>query len=133
MFSNFAEIGADWSPPNPAEVVKVRFHLPVDAYVYISSSGEVTFSSNSMSCSGIAAFWIAVDDKTRMADWDNYKFREGGFSVSTFYRLKKGPHTAYLVGRPCDASYKFGYMSANIVVIATQQGAIGNNSWFTQQ
>jgi len=132
MFSNFAEIGADWNPTYPAEIVKVSFHLPVDAYVYISTSGEVTFSSGSTSCSGLATLWIRVDEKTGRADWDTYRFHEGGFSVSSFYRLKKGDHTAYLLGRPYATSYKLAYMSANIVVIATQQGSIGRNSWFIQ-
>jgi hypothetical protein len=132
MFSNFAEIGADWNPAYPAEIVKVSFHLPVDAYVYISSSGEVTFSSGGKSCPGLATLWIVVDDKTRVADWDTYRFREGGFSVSSAYRLRKGDHTAYLLGRPHETSYKLAYMSANIVAIATQQGSIGENSWFIQ-
>jgi hypothetical protein len=145
MFGNFVEIGADWDPgPGNAEIAHVSFHLPVDAYVYVSSSGEVTFVSKEVSSSGAvnlvragpsssasANLWIAMDDKSRVADWDTTRrFHDSGFSVSSMYKLKKGPHTAYLMGCPCGSSYNLGYMDASIVVIATQNGTIGKNSCF---
>jgi hypothetical protein len=131
MFGNFVEIGADWNPgPGKAEITNVSFTLPVDAYVYVASSGEVTFASGGKSSSGSASVWIAVDEKSRTADWDTYRFHEGGFSVSSIYKLKKGSHTAYVMGLPRENS--FGYLSANIVVIAAENGTIGKNSWFIQ-
>jgi hypothetical protein len=36
------------------------------------------------------------------------------------------------MGLPREASYGFGNMSANVVVIATQEGAIGKNGWFVR-
>jgi len=133
MFGRFAEIGADWNPPRPAEVASVSFDLPVDAYVYCACSGEVTFVQGGRISAGLAQFWIAVDEKTRRADWDTYRFHEGGFSVSSMYKLKAGHHTAYLKGQCQGEGYNFGYMSAHIVVIATQEGAIGGSSWFNRE
>ncbi len=133
MFGNFAERGADWNPGNPAEIVKVSFFLPVDAYVFLMGSGEVTFVRGTAGSPGVAEFWIAVDNKGRRADWDMYKFHEGSFAVSCMYKLKKGPHTAYLLGQPHNGGYNFGYMSANLTAIATQEGGWSGNSWFTTE
>jgi len=133
MFGRFAEIGADWNPPRPAEIVRVSFDLPVDAYVYCACSGEVTFVHEGAGCPGLAQFWIAVDEKGRRADWDTHRFHEGSFSVSSMYKLKAGHHTAYLMGRPHGDAYNFGYMSAHIIAIATQEGTIGANSWFNRE
>lgn len=131
MFGNFAEIGADWNPGNPAQIVNVSFYLPVNAYVYVTSSGETSFICGTSGCPGTAQMWIAIDDKDKRADWDTYKFQDS-FSISSMYKLKKGYHTAYLMGQPRDDA-NFGYTSANIVAIATQKGTIGGNSWFVQE
>ncbi len=130
IFSNFTERGADWNPPAPAEIIMVSFSLPVDAYVCLIASGEVTFVLGERSCPGLAQFWIAMDEKGRRADWDTYKFHEGAFSLSSTYKLKKGAHLAYLMGHPDTGPYNFGYMSAHIVAIASQKGSLGNSSWF---
>ncbi len=133
MFGNFVERGADWNPRNPAEIVGVSFSLPVDAYVSITGSGEVTFVRDMKNSPGLAQFWIVVDDKGRRADWDTYKFHEGAFSVSSMYKLKKGRHTAFLLGSPQADNYNFGYMSAHITAMATQEGELKSNGWFAPE
>ena len=133
VFGNFAERGADWNPRTPAEIVSVSFSLPVDAYVYITSSGQVTFVRDKVASPGMAQFWIAMDDKGRRADWDTYRFHEGAFSLSSMYKLKQGRHTASLMGSPHAGNYNFGYMDAHIIAIATQEGALGGSTWFTPE
>lgn len=134
MFGNFVEIGADWNPSYPAEIANVSFYLPVDAYVYVSSFGDMSLVCGDVQCpeSERARMWTVVDNKDKRADWDYYKFDQGAFSLSSFHKLKKGYHTAYLMGEPVNNA-KLGYMSANIVAIATKKGTIDGSGWFIQE
>ena len=132
-FGNFVELGVDdveWMPYEQPEIVNVSFYLPVDAYIHVSSFGDLTCVSATCSESTTANLWITMDRKDVKADWDGYHiFHKGSFSLSSMYKLKKGYHTAYVLINDGD-NLDLNYMSANIVVTATQKGTIGRNSWF---
>ncbi len=133
-FGNFVEGGADKvinSGEGSGQIINVSFYLPVDSYVYVSSSGGIEFLCGTGACAGTGRIWISMDGTGR-ADWDYNKFSSNdepgwaGFSTSTMYKLKKGYHTAYVNG---ESDKKF-WGNANIVVIATQKGTFSGSSWY---
>lgn len=130
MFGNFVAGSSDRNikADTVGEIINVSFYLPVDSFVFVSSSGGLAFNCGESACqNAVAHLWITIDDQGR-ADWDDNKYPDSegsgwaGYSISKMYKLKKGYHTASLYG---NSDNEF-WSNANIVAIATQKGSFSS-------
>lgn len=123
MFGNFVEYVNIDSDDYYGEVLNVSFYLPVDSYLYVSSSG-VLFTNLPLDYRPMINVWV---DSITTPDWGSHRFSDGSsFSISDIFKLKKGYHTAYLILQKPSIGY-VDLSGTNIVVMATQKG--GGKGW----
>lgn len=102
------------------DIISNEFYLPVESYVYVSSSGNI----------GIATvpyrFGFVIDDGQDHNNSHSFYLQSADkFSLSDGYKLSAGNHIIHLKGY---TTVSIGIPEVNLIVIATEKGSTKCNA-----